>query len=83
MELTSEVWLWKTYDYKLTILFLFKNYEFSQIEIVKKLILRSCDMDKDGRISKKELLVILNAVMGSTQPSEAKKAIKSRLLTCN
>lgn len=40
-------------------------------------------MDKDGRISKKELLVILNAVMGTRKPGRGKKAVETRLVTCN
>ncbi|XP_074599723.1 calbindin-32-like [Brevipalpus obovatus] len=49
-----------------------EDYEFSQINDVKKQILRTCDKDKDGRISKKELLVILNSVIEPRQSSREK-----------
>ncbi|XP_015792779.1 calbindin-32 [Tetranychus urticae] len=47
--------------------------ELGQIEVVKKLVLRSCDMDRDGRISKKELIVILNSIVADKKDASKRR----------
>ncbi|XP_053205716.1 calbindin-32-like [Panonychus citri] len=51
------------------------EYELGQIEVVKKLVLRSCDMDRDGRISKKELIVILNSLVADKKDPKRRRNI--------